>query len=123
MSSLSKVLKAFHKDAKYLPIPYPVLPALAVNPRKPTAAEVQKCREDFDAYESHFKKTVAEIDSRFEVGLTRIQVCAFLNGFLNPLSQTPINERSHFKWCPHDEWWEHARSERRLEPDTSHQFS
>lgn len=123
MSSLSKVLKAFHKDAKYLPIPYPVLPTLQVSSERPTAAEVQKCREDFEAYESHFKKTIAEINSRFEIGLTRIKVCSFLNGFLNPLSQTPINERSHFKWCPHDEWMKSIRPNNPMESDSSHQFS
>lgn len=122
MSSISQVLKAFHKDAQYLPIPYPTLPVLAVSSRRPTAAEVQKCREDFDAYESHFKKTISEIDARFETGLTRIKACTFLNGFLNPFSQTPINDRSHFKWCPHDAWMNHSRPIASREPDSSHQF-
>jgi hypothetical protein len=123
MSSFSKVLKAFHKDTQYLPVPYPILPALAVDSRKPTPEQIRKCREDFEAYEKNFYATIAEIDARFEAGLTRIKVCTFLNGFLNPLSQTPINERAHFKWCPHDEWMEHARPHLRLDTDPSHQFS
>jgi hypothetical protein len=109
MSSLLKVLKAFQKDAEYLPIPYPVRPALRIDSRKPAEQQIRKFREDFEAYEINFYKTVAEIDARFEVALTRIKICSFLNGFLNPFSQTPINERSHYKWCPHDEWMKHSR--------------
>lgn len=111
MSSILKVIKAFKKDAEYLPIDYPTLPRLEVKADEATEAQTIKIKEDFQAYENDFYKTVAENDARFEIARERINLCSFLTGFLNPLSQTPINERSHFKWCPHDQWMKHSRSE------------
>lgn len=124
MDSLLKVVKAFKKNAEYLPIPYPELPMLKKPSRSFTKDDFQRHREAFDAYEANFYATVSELDSRFENGMTRIKTCALLYGFLNPFThQIPITKRKHYKWCPHDAWMEHSRPKLFLEPDSSHQFS
>lgn len=109
MSSLSKALKAFHKDTQYLPVPYPTLPELNFNIDKPSAKEIQNYREAFEAYEKKCAATKVEIDARFEMGLERIKLCAFLHGAMNPLGGIPISAMKHFKWCPHEEWQEFSR--------------
>lgn len=112
MSSILKVIKAFKKDAEYLPVEYPTFPKLETVSEKPTEAEAEKIREAFQAYEKEFYKIDAEISARFEVAMERIKLCSLLTGMLNPLSQTPINDRSHFKWCPHHQWINFSRAGR-----------
>lgn len=103
MPSLPKVLKAFYRDTQYLPIPYPAIPEVNFNIEKPSSEDIKKYREAFSVYEKECADTKAEIDSRFEMALERIKLCAFLNGFMNPFGQGNLSE-IHFKWCPHKEW-------------------
>lgn len=99
MSALT-VIKAFRKDAEYLPVPYPAVPSL---PEKPHTESVKEnFAHEFEKFEKETLEAKQINDDRFEVASTRMGLCAFLNGFMNPLGM-PIKMR-HFKWCPDDEW-------------------
>jgi hypothetical protein len=109
MSSFSKVLKAFHKDAQYLPVEYPDVPALILHQNKPTAEDLESFRESFAAYENECAETKKEIDARFELSLERIKLCALLHGAMNLFGNIPLSQMKHFKWCPHEAWMDSNR--------------
>lgn len=109
MDSLLKVVKAFKKDAQYLPIEYPEVPALNFNHNKPTANDIRLYRESFQAYEKECAETKKEIDARFELALERIKLCALLHGAMNLFGNIPLNQMKHFKWCPHNAWMKSSR--------------
>jgi hypothetical protein len=110
MDSLLKVVKAFKKDAQYLPIEYPEIPALSFNQSKPSASDIRLYRESFQAYEKECAETKKEIDARFELALERIKLCALLHGALNLFGNISLSQMKHFKWCPHDDWMKSSRA-------------
>lgn len=114
MSSLSKVLKAFHKDTQYLPVPYPAIPELNFNIDKPSVSDIRKYREEFETYEKKCAATKVEIDARFAMALERIKLCAVLHGAMNMFGHIPLSKMKHFKWCPHEEWMDHIRPKNRI---------
>lgn len=104
MKSLSKFLKAFRKDAEYMPIAYPEWPKLPNPTKNFSQQEVDDFKIIFEKFEKEVIEIRAENDKRYETAFNRIGLCSFLNGASNPFALGGSINEKHFKWCPCEEW-------------------